>query len=56
MQEGWRLQVTELKVSKRNEEALGLIRQAIAEGDMSARVIWPKWATRPVCRERKLMR
>ncbi|WFU15297.1 hypothetical protein [Bradyrhizobium sp. CB3481] len=39
MGEGWRLQVAELRVAKRNEEALVLIRQAIAEGDMSARVM-----------------
>ena len=39
MEEGWRLQVAELRVAKRNEEALVLIRQAIAEGDMSAHVM-----------------
>ena len=39
MEEGWRLQVAELRMAKRNEEALVLIRQAIAEGDMSARVM-----------------
>lgn len=42
MEEGWRLQVAELRVAKRNEEALVLIRQAIAEGDMSARVMLAK--------------
>jgi TPR repeat protein len=42
MKEGWRLQVAELRVAKRNEEALVLIRQAIAEGDMSARVMLAK--------------
>lgn len=39
MQEGWRLQVAEHRVAKRNAEALALVRQAIDEGDMSARVI-----------------
>lgn len=39
MEDGWRLQVAELRLAKRNEEALVLIRQAIAEGDMSARVM-----------------
>ena len=39
MEDGWRLQVTELKIAKRNAEALALIRQAIAEGDVSARVM-----------------
>ncbi len=39
MEEGWRLKVAELRLAKRNEEALVLIRQAIAEGDMSARVM-----------------
>jgi len=39
MQEGWRLQVAELRVAKRDKEALALIRQAIDEGDMSARVM-----------------
>jgi TPR repeat protein len=39
MEEGWRLQVAALKMAKRNAEALVLIRQAIAEGDMSARVM-----------------
>src|SRR5690348_2282279 len=39
MEEGWRLEVAELRVAKRYEEALVLIRQAIAEGDMSARVM-----------------
>jgi TPR repeat protein len=42
MEEGWRLHVAELRVAKRNEEALVLIRQAIAEGDMSARVMLAK--------------
>jgi TPR repeat protein len=42
MKEGWRLQVAELKLAKRNEEALVLIRQAIAEGEMSARVMLAK--------------
>ena len=42
MEEGWRLRVAELRVAKRNEEALVLIRQAIAEGDMSARVMLAK--------------
>jgi TPR repeat protein len=42
MEEGWRLQIAELRVAKRNEEALVLIRQAIAEGDMSARVMLAK--------------
>ena len=42
MEEGWRLRITELRVAKRNEEALVLIRQAIAEGDMSARVTLAK--------------
>ena len=39
MQEGWRLKVAELRVAKRNAEALALIRQAMDEGDMSARVM-----------------
>lgn len=39
MKEGWRLQVAELRVAKRVAEALALIRQAIDEGDMSARVM-----------------
>ena len=39
MREGWRLQIAELRVVKRYEEALVLIQQAIAEGDMSARVM-----------------
>jgi TPR repeat protein len=39
MQEGWRLEVAEYRVAKRNAEALALIRQAIDEGDMSARVM-----------------
>jgi TPR repeat protein len=39
MQEGWCLQVAELKLAKRNAEVLALIRQAIDEGDMSARVM-----------------
>ena len=39
MHDGWRLEVFEHKLAKRNEEALVLIRQAIAEGDMSARVM-----------------
>jgi hypothetical protein len=42
MQDGWRLEVAELRLAKRNEEALVLIRQAIAEGDMSARVMLAK--------------
>ncbi|MEH2625386.1 TPR repeat protein [Bradyrhizobium sp. AZCC 1719] len=42
MEEGWRLQVAELRLAKRNEEARVLIRQAIAEGDMSARVMLAK--------------
>jgi len=42
MEEGWRLRVAELRVAKRNEEALVLIRRAIAEGDMSARVMLAK--------------
>ena len=39
MREGWRLEVAEHRVAKRNAEALVLIRQAISEGDMSARVM-----------------
>jgi len=39
MEDGWRLQVAELKLAKRDAEALALIRQAIDEGDMSARVM-----------------
>lgn len=39
MEEGWRLQVSELIVEGRNEEALVLIRQAITLGEMSARVM-----------------
>jgi TPR repeat protein len=39
MQEGWRLEVAEHRVAKRNAEALALIRQAIDEGDMFARVM-----------------
>ena len=39
MHEGWRLQVAELRVVRRDAEALALIRQAIDEGDMSARVM-----------------
>jgi TPR repeat protein len=42
MEEGWRLQVAELRVAKRTEDALVLIQQAIAEGDMSARVMLAK--------------
>ena len=42
MEEGWRLQVAELRLARRNEEALVLIRQAMAEGDMSARVMLAK--------------
>ena len=42
MEEGWRLEVAELRVAKRNEEALVLIRRAIAEGDVSARVMLAK--------------
>ncbi len=42
MQEGWRLEVAEHRVAKRNAEALVLIRQAIDEGDMSARVMLAK--------------
>jgi len=42
MEEGWRLEVAELRVARRNEEALVLIRRAIAEGDMSARVMLAK--------------
>ncbi len=42
MEEGWRLKVAELRVARRNEEALVLIRRAIAEGDMSARVMLAK--------------
>jgi len=42
MEEGWRLRVAELRVVKQNEEALVLIRKAIAEGDMSARVMLAK--------------
>lgn len=42
MQEGWRLQVAELRMAKRDQEALALIRQAIDEGDMSARVLLAK--------------
>ena len=39
MQDGWRLKVAELRVAKCDTEALALIRQAIGEGDMSARVM-----------------
>jgi TPR repeat protein len=39
MHDGWRLEVAELRVAKRDAEALALIRQAIDEGDMSARVM-----------------
>ena len=42
MEEGWRLEVAELRVARRNEEALVLIRRAITEGDMSARVMLAK--------------
>jgi TPR repeat protein len=42
MQEGWRLQAAELGLAKRYAEALALVRQAIAEGDMSARVMLAK--------------
>ena len=42
MEEGWRLEVAELRVDRRNEEALVLIRRAIAEGDVSARVMLAK--------------
>jgi TPR repeat protein len=42
MEEGWRLEVAELRVARRNEEALVLIRRAIAEGDVSARVMLAK--------------
>ena len=39
MPEGWRLEVAELMLAERNAEALALIRQAIDQGDMSARVM-----------------
>jgi TPR repeat protein len=39
LQDGWRLEVAELRAEKRHAEALALIRQAIDEGDMSARVM-----------------
>jgi TPR repeat protein len=39
MHEGWRLEVTEHWLAKRNAEAVALIRQAMSEGDMSARVM-----------------
>ncbi len=39
MHVGWRLEVAELRLAKRDEEALALIRQASDEGDMSARVL-----------------
>jgi len=39
MHEGWRLEVAQHRVAKRNAEALILIRQAIEEGDTSARVM-----------------
>lgn len=42
MQEGWRIEVAELRLAKRNAEALALIRQAIDKGDMSARVMLAK--------------
>jgi TPR repeat protein len=42
MHEGWRLEAAEHRLAKRNEEALVLIRQAIAEGDISARVMLAK--------------
>ena len=35
----WRLEIAELLVAKRREEALVLVRQAIEEGIMSARVV-----------------
>ena len=46
MQEGWRLEVAEHRVAKRDAEALVLIRQAIDEGDMSARVMLAKMGDR----------
>jgi TPR repeat protein len=42
MHDGWRLEVAEHRVAGRNAEALVLIRQAIAEGDMAARVMLAK--------------
>jgi TPR repeat protein len=42
MRDGWRREVIELKIAKRYEEALELIRQAIKEGDMAAHVMLAK--------------
>lgn len=39
MHEGWRLEVAEHRMAERDAEALALIRQAMEEGDMSARVM-----------------
>jgi TPR repeat protein len=42
MHEGWRLEVAEHRLAKRNAEALALIHQAVAEGDLSARAMLAK--------------
>jgi TPR repeat protein len=42
VREGWRLEVAEHRLANRHAEALVLIRQAISEGDMSARVMLAK--------------
>jgi TPR repeat protein len=42
MKDGWRLKVLELRVAEQDAEALLLIRQAISEGDISARVMLAK--------------
>jgi len=39
MQEGWRLQVAELRLAGRKEEALALVRGAVSAGSMAARVV-----------------
>lgn len=42
MKEGWRAEIAELMLDNRNIEALALVRQAINEGETSARVILAK--------------
>ena len=46
MPEGWRLEESELRVARRWTEAAALIRQAIDQGDMSARVMLATMGTK----------
>ena len=39
MNGGWRLRVAELRLAKRNAEALALIREEVSRGNMAARVL-----------------